>query len=177
MAKHKSTVARGVALKRKPPQRSRASSKPLATVSLYSVHPGVAMVQKWVGELAAKTGRSLTQWIDHIKQAGPKSEKDCREWLKSQYQLGTNSAWWLAEKAFADADALSEDTPQGYLRLAPLYVQQMYAGPRAALRPIHDELVRLVRQLGEVRICPCKTIVPLPPARLCPNQAGDEQAD
>jgi hypothetical protein len=164
MAKHKSSVRGGVALKRQPTQRKRksaATSEPTTPESLYAVHPGVAMVQKWIQDLTAKTGRSLVQWIAHIKQAGPKSEKDCRDWLKDQYQLGTNSAWWLAEKALADSHALSEDTPEAYLRLAPVYVEKMYAGPRSALRLIHDELVRLARQLPDVRICPCKTIVPL----------------
>ena len=62
-----------------------------------------------------------------------------------------------AESTLESAD----DTPEGYLRLAPVYVQQMYAGPKAALKPIHDELVQLARLLGDdVRICPCKTIVP-----------------
>ncbi len=38
----------------------------------------------------------------------------------------------------------------------------MYAGAKSALRPIHDALVDLARQLGEdVRVCPCQTIVPL----------------
>ena len=38
----------------------------------------------------------------------------------------------------------------------------MYAGPKAALRPLHDRLVALGRSMGEdVRVCPCKTIVPL----------------
>ncbi len=32
--------------------------------SLYSVHPGVAMMQKWIKELPAKTGRSLDEWIE-----------------------------------------------------------------------------------------------------------------
>jgi hypothetical protein len=31
--------------------------------TLYSVHPGVAMVQKWVATLPEKTGRSLEEWI------------------------------------------------------------------------------------------------------------------
>ena len=32
---------------------------PVRGKSLYSVHPGVQMVQKWIAELPAKTGRSL----------------------------------------------------------------------------------------------------------------------
>jgi hypothetical protein len=162
MAKRKSTGGKSVALKAPPrkrannPARNRAAS---SAGSLYAVHPGVIMVQKWVAELPAKTGRTLEQWLKHIRQAGPPGERECRTWLQSAYQLGTNTSWWLAEKALGEA---TDDTPAGYLALAPVYVEQMYSGSRLALRSIHDELVRLAKTLGEdVRICPCKTIVPL----------------
>ena len=36
----------------------------------YDVHPGVAMVQKWIAELPAKTGRSLDDWIALVKKDG-----------------------------------------------------------------------------------------------------------
>jgi len=167
MAKRKSNGAKGVALKPPPRKAAKPLVRSTATAathrgSLYSVHPGVAMLEKWVAELATKTGRSLDQWLKHIKQSGPRTEKECRVWLKNQYQLGTNSAWWLAEKAFGDPARLADDTPDGYLALAPVYVEQMYAGPKATLKPIHDELVKLARLLGDdVRVCPCKTIVPV----------------
>ena len=163
MAKHKSTAGRAVALKSSPRKRSHKKRPPAKVIggSIYSVHPGIAMVQKWISELKEKTGRSLDEWIKHIKHAGPPDEKDCRDWLKNAHGLGTNTAWWLAEKAFADPFELAEDTPDGYLALAPQYVEQMYAGPKAALKPIHDELIKFALQLGDVRICPCKTIVPL----------------
>ena len=67
--------------------------------SIYGVHPGVAMTQKWVAELKQKTGRSLEEWLRLIKKSGPKDEKARREWLKTEHGLGTNSAWWLAERA------------------------------------------------------------------------------
>jgi len=119
------------------------------------------MVQKWIVELPAKTGKSLDDWVRHVKKSGPKTEKECRVWLKDEYQLGTNTAWWLAEKAFGNPLGLKDDSPEGYLQLAHVYIEQMYAG-RTALRPLHDELIRLARLLGDdVRICPCKTIVPL----------------
>jgi hypothetical protein len=165
MVKQKLLGAKGVALK----PRSRKKSRPApgcgmrpASDLVYSVHPGVAMVQRWVGELPAKTGRSLEEWFKHIKLAGPASERECRDWLKKTYDLGTNTAWWLAEKAFGGPQSLAEDTPKGYLALAPQYVERMYAGPKSALFPIYEELVRLAQLLGEdLRICPCKTMVPL----------------
>ena len=67
--------------------------------SIYGIHPGVAMTQKWIAELKEKTGRTLEEWLSHIKKKGPKDEKARREWLKTEYGLGTNSAWWLAERA------------------------------------------------------------------------------
>jgi Domain of unknown function (DUF5655) len=165
MANRKSSATRAVARKSAPRKRQLKAARPAAHVhgeSLYAVHPGVALVQRWISELAVKTGRSFEQWQRHIRAAGPPTEKECRVWLKDEFQLGTNTAWWLAEKAFGKQLGLAEDTPEGYLAMAPVYVEQMYAGPKAALRPIHDELLRLARQLGsDVRICPCQTIVPL----------------
>lgn len=49
-----------------------------------------------------------------------------------------------------------------YLKAAPAYVDAMYAGPRAALRPIHDALEELAFSLGsDIRLCPGQTIVPV----------------
>jgi hypothetical protein len=36
---------------------------------LYSVHPGLSMVEKWKNELPGKTGRSLDEWITFWNQA------------------------------------------------------------------------------------------------------------
>ena len=43
--------------------------------SIYGVHPGVLMTQKWIGELKQKTGRSFEEWMKHIKKAGPKDRE------------------------------------------------------------------------------------------------------
>jgi hypothetical protein len=170
MVKRRSSRAAAVATRQ--PAKKKLSRKltipprPVTIVapppSLYSVHPGVMMMQKWIAELKPKTGSTLQQWIDHIRARGPKDLGACRQWLQEQHRLGTNSASWLAEKALGDRLGMADDSPQSYLAACPGYVDQMYAGSRRALRPLHDELVRLVRLLGEdVRVCPCQTIVPL----------------
>jgi Domain of unknown function (DUF5655)/Domain of unknown function (DUF4287) len=127
--------------------------------TLYSVHPGVAMVQKWMKELPEKTGRSVEEWIALVQKSGPPTEKERREWLKKEYKLGTNTAWWIAERA--DGKGSEEDTPEAYLKAAAAWVEAQYVGPRAALRPIYDELLKLGFSLGnDVKACPCKTMVP-----------------
>src|SRR5436853_1634124 len=70
-----------------------------AISGLYSVHPGLGMVEKWKNELPAKTGRSVDEWIAFVKKSGPATEKERREWLKREHKMGTNSAWWIAERA------------------------------------------------------------------------------
>src|SRR6476469_9496555 len=141
-----------------------ARAKPTSTAKapspiIYSVHPGVAMVQKWVSELKRKTGRTLEEWCAHIQKAGPTDLAARREWLKAKYKLGTNTAWWLAERA--DGQPTWDESPAAYLAVAPRYVDEMFAGPRAALRPLADALMRLARDVADdIRFCPCKTIIP-----------------
>jgi Domain of unknown function (DUF5655)/Domain of unknown function (DUF4287) len=128
--------------------------------SPYSVHPGVTMVQTWVVSLPEKTGRSLDEWIRLVQKVGPASEKDRRDWLKAKHGLGTNTAWWIAERACGKSR--EEDDPDSYLKAAETYVADMFTGKRAGLRPVYDELLKLGLALGrDVRVCPCKTIVPL----------------
>jgi hypothetical protein len=128
--------------------------------SLYGVHPGVAMVQNWIATLKEKSGRSLEEWLELIQAEGPAGEKDRRAWLKDKHKLGTNTAWWLAERA--EGTDTWDDDPEKYLQAAEGYVEAMFAGASAGLRPIYDELLRIGLALGkDVKACPCKTIVPL----------------
>jgi hypothetical protein len=127
--------------------------------SIYGVHPGVAMVQTAIEQLPAKTGRSLDEWIAFIKKTGPKGEAARRDWLKKAHTLGTNHASWLA----ARAEGKGEDgDPDAYLATAERYVEDMFTGSRAALRPTYDTLLHLGLSIGaDVKACPCKTMVPL----------------
>jgi len=134
---------------------------PAAKLSgLYSVHPGIMMVQKWKDDLPKKTGRSLDEWIALVRKSGPPTEKERREWLKKEHKLGTNSVWWIAERA--EGKGAEEDSPEAYLAAAEKWVEAMFAGPRAALRPLYDQLLQLALALGnDVKASPGKTVVSL----------------
>lgn len=128
--------------------------------SIYSVHPGVAMVQKWVAELKVKTGRSLEEWLELVKKSGPPTEKERRDWLKQNCNFGTNSAWWIAARL--EGREAEDGDPEAYLKAAEKYVEDMFSGKKAALRPIYDRLLKLAFSIGaDVKACPCKTMVPL----------------
>src|SRR3954470_22242476 len=126
--------------------------------SIYSVHPGVAMVQKSIASLPQKTGRSVDDWIRLIKKRGLADIPATRDWLKTEYKLGTNYAAWLTDLAFGKGE---DGDPEKYLEAAERNVDEMFSGARAALRPIYDKLLKLVLAIGnDVKACPCKTIVP-----------------
>ena len=129
-----------------------------AVRSVYSVSPGVKMVQDWIAALPVKTGRSLDEWLVFVKNNGPHNEKVRREWLKKEHGLGTNSAWWIAERA--EGKGTEEDSPEAYLKTAEKYVEDMLAD-KLSLKPIYDALLRLGLSVGkDAKACPCKTIVP-----------------
>lgn len=128
--------------------------------SIYGVHPGVLMTQKWVASLKEKTGRSLDEWLTLVSKKGPKDEAGRRDWLKKEHGLGTNAASWLSERSVGKG--LEADDPDLYLKQAEADVAAMFAGKRAVLRPLYDALLKLGLAAGkDVKACPCKTIVPL----------------
>src|SRR6267142_3524168 len=131
-----------------------------ATKSIYGVHPGVLMTQKWIAELKQKTGRTLAEWLRLIQKEGPPTEQARRDWLKAKHGLGTNSAGWLAERSVSKSEELGD--PDHYLRAAENYVEKMFSGKKEHLRPIYQALLKLGLGAGkEAKACPCQTIVPL----------------
>ncbi|MBA4062925.1 MAG: hypothetical protein C0501_04300 [Isosphaera sp.] len=131
----------------------------------YDIHPGVAMIRKWADELPAKTGRTLDQWAEVVRAADLPDRKARVALLKGEYGLGTMTAEQAVEYA-ADRHTWDGD-PDVYLEQAARYVDGMFAGPKAGLRPVFDAVVRRARALGrDVKVCPCKTIVPFYRARV-----------
>ena len=128
--------------------------------SRYSVHPSLQYLQNVMAKMKQKTGKSVDEWIAFIKKNGPKTEVERRDWLKKEHNLGTNYAWWLAERSVGKN--LDEGDPDAYLRDAERWVEEMYAGKKAALKPIFQRLLDMGLSIGDdVKACPCQTMVPL----------------
>ena len=124
----------------------------------YNVHPALAMFQRMLSGLKEKTGRTLEEWIKFVEKEGPSTEKERREWLKDKHGLGTNYAWWIAERSVGKGDDGREET---YLQQAEEHVEKMYSGAKENLRPIYEVLLALGRSIGkDVKVSPCQTMVP-----------------
>lgn len=126
----------------------------------YDVHPGVAMVQKFVAELPAKTGKTLEEWGDLVDAQGFDTAAEKRDFLRKRHGFGTNAAAWVVE--YTDGQPTWDADPDSYLDCAATFVDAMYSGGREHLRPIFEKVVEVGRALGDdVKVCPCKTMVPL----------------
>lgn len=126
----------------------------------YSVHPGLVMVQSSMKKLLERTGLTIDEWVDRVKEEGPASEKERRDWLKNEHGITTNYASWIAERA--DGGGAEDTDPDAYLEAAGRYVESMFSGPKVALRPLYEALLELCFNMGkDVKACPCQTIVPL----------------
>lgn len=128
--------------------------------TVYSVHPGVLMTQKWISELKRKSGRSLEEWLKLIKKEGPAEEKERRDWLREKHGQNTMTATWLAERSVGKGAEMED--PDLYLAAAERDVDKMFSGGKAHLRPVYDALLKVGLKVGrEAKACPCTTIVPL----------------
>jgi hypothetical protein len=127
---------------------------------LYGVHPSVAIMQKWIAELKAKTGKTLEQWVALTQKEGPADGHKSRvEWLRHAHKLSNNAAWAIAERA--GGKGFEGDSPEAYLEAAEKYVGEQYSGKKESLRTIYDELLDLGRSVAaDVKACPCQTMVP-----------------
>ncbi|MGD0930254.1 MAG: DUF5655 domain-containing protein [Candidatus Korobacteraceae bacterium] len=126
----------------------------------YDLHPSVAMAHSVIAGMKEKTGRSLDEWVRHVKKNGPSAERARAAWLKKEHRLGANYASWIAAKSAGASNAF-EDANE-YLEQAQDYVDKMYAGPKQHLRPIYDAILSYAKTLGkDVGVSPCSTMVPI----------------
>jgi Domain of unknown function (DUF5655)/Domain of unknown function (DUF4287) len=113
------------------------------------------MIAAVKANMLEKTGRTFEAWVKIAKASGPPTAKECYAWLKNEHRVPHLSAEIIADKASGACLLEAYNNPDAL-------VEAMYAGPKATLRPINDELVKLAKMLGkDVVVIPCKTYVSL----------------
>ncbi len=101
------------------------------------------MMSAVTGSLAARTGRSLEEWLALVEASGidPLDQNAVRRWLRSEHGVPQNSQWAIADAA---ARAAGWERPS-----VAEYTDGQYRGAKAALRPIYDALAEAITGLGE----------------------------
>jgi hypothetical protein len=100
------------------------------------------MMSAVIGSLAARTGRSLEEWLVLVDASGidPLDQNAVRRWLRSEHGVPQNSQWAIADAA---ARAAGWQPPS-----VEEYIDSQYQGAKAALRPIYDVLAEAIMGLG-----------------------------
>lgn len=114
-----------------------------------ALSPG-AMMKAIVQNLPQRTGRSLPEWIQLVRDHGPETRQERVRWLKAEHRLGHIQAEIVADQV--DGATLVYDDP-GKL------VDDLFAGAKAALRPVYEEVAAAALRINGVRVSPCKTYV------------------
>jgi len=109
-----------------------------------------AEIANMIANLEAKTGRTLDAWIGAVRASDHEKHKAVVDWLKAEHGLGHGYANLVAHKTFASDAGSSDDEA---------LVEAMFAGPKAAMRPIYDRVAAIIGGLEGASFAPKKGYV------------------
>jgi predicted transport protein len=113
-----------------------------------TVDDAVATMQK---NLAERTGKSFTAWVNIARSLGTDKHSDIVAYLKCEGPMGHGYANAVALEARKSSVIVDEDP-----------VDILYAGDKASLRPFYDVIAMTVSTFGnDVEFAPKKTYISL----------------
>lgn len=113
------------------------------------------MMAAIVTGLKDRTGRTLPEWVEAVRQAGldPVDQKSVRAWLRDQ-GVPQNSRWAIADAAAREAGWAPPNVEEA--------TDSLYSGKKESLRPLHDAIVEMTHALGEdIEVQARGTYIPL----------------
>ena len=109
-------------------------------------------VQSQARNIEQATGRSIDEWVALVKASGAERHGEIVAWLKAEHGFSHGNANFVALTAKRGSVAGGGDE----------LVDAMYAGPKATLRPFHDQVIELARGFGaDVELAPKQAYVSL----------------
>jgi Domain of unknown function (DUF5655)/Domain of unknown function (DUF4287) len=121
-----------------------------------------AAVLTQLRNIQGRTGKSIAQLHEALAGTGLAKVGEKRSWLMQTFALGygdANTVALLVGKIPAGLD--SSPSAAGAAAEAADPMDTWYAGPKAALRPLHEAVLALVGSLGAFEQAPKKTYVSL----------------
>ncbi|MBF7071803.1 DUF4287 domain-containing protein [Glaciecola sp. MH2013] len=110
------------------------------------------MLQTMIANLPEKTGKALDEWLVLCCQRNYSKHGEYLKWLKTEHGVSHGFANLISSKAL--------DAKNGEPKDDPLTLQ--YSGAKAALKPIYDQLITHITNLGsDVDIAVKKSYVSL----------------
>jgi len=109
-----------------------------------------------IKNIQTRTGKTLDQLYAIIGKSGLSKHGEIRDMLKKDLNMGHGDAntlvhVFLKGESGSGAESSSSDD----------VLDQIYTGPKASLRPIHDKLMESINKFGEFEIAPKKAYISL----------------
>lgn len=117
-----------------------------------------AAVATQLKNIETRSGKSLDELAQIVKSSGLTKHGEIRDMLKRDLGLGHGDANTLVHHVLK-SDGASAAAEKG--QSPDDVAEDLYAGPKAALRPIHDALMAAIAGFGEFEIAPKKTYLSL----------------
>jgi hypothetical protein len=115
-------------------------------------------VQAQINNIQKKTGKTFAELTALVKESGLTQHGQIREMLMRELALGYGDANALVH-AVLQSDGARHAEAKGLN--ADSVIDELYTGPKAGLRPIHDALMAEILTFGEFEILPKKGYVSL----------------
>jgi hypothetical protein len=113
-------------------------------------------VQTQLDNIQKKTGKSLAELAAIAKSSGLTKHGELRDMFKEKLGLGHGDA-----NALVHAVLESDGTRAAEGKTVDAVLDEIYSGPKAAFRPIHERLMKEIGKFGEFEIMPKKGYVSL----------------
>jgi hypothetical protein len=112
------------------------------------------MKANMIAGLRDKTGKSMEEWLKIVRASGLSTHKEIMKLLKEKHGLTHGYANLIALGSL-NSDSHTSDDPAAL-------VDAQYAGAKAALLPIYNELLKAIKGFGkDVEVSPKKAYVSL----------------
>jgi hypothetical protein len=115
-------------------------------------------LQTQLTNIEKRTGKSLAALAKIVKGSGLQKHGEIRDMLKRDLGMGHGDANTLVHHVLKSDGAVAADAAG---KTAGAVLDEIYSGPKAALRPIHDRLMASIETFGPFEIAPKKGYVSL----------------
>lgn len=109
-----------------------------------------------LANIEKRTGKSIAELTAIVKGSGLTKHGELRDMLKKDLGMGHGDANTLVHVALQSHGAAVAEGKSG-----DEVLDAIYAGPKAAMRPIHDRLMTAIGKFGDFEVAPKKTYVSL----------------
>lgn len=113
-------------------------------------------VQTQLENIQKKTGKTLSELTAFVHKSGLTKHGEIRVMLKEKLGLGHGDA-----NALTHAVLQSDGTNLAQGKSSDSVLDEIYTGPKAAFRPIHEKLMQEMGRFGEFEVAPKKGYVSL----------------